>query len=134
MAATPYRKVGSRRALVYLMLSEAVNSRRVCRIETGEQRSAKKTRALKLSSPEQRHLEGSARKRGIPGLVKRLATATGGFGVGIGNFEARLHQAVNIVNFGTGEIQSALHVNKDLDPIVDEHFVIGILLFLKTHL
>src|SRR5262245_57888722 len=134
MATTPCRKVGLRRALVYPMLSETVNSRRVYRIKAGERRSDKKRCALTVPSPEQQHREGAARKRGIPGLVKRLATATGGLGVGVGNLEARLHQAVNVVDFRTGKIQRALHVNKDLDPIADEHLVIRILLFLKTHL
>src|SRR6266568_1533226 len=129
MAATPCRKVGLRRALVYTMLSETVNSRRVYRIKAGERRSNQKT-----LSPQGRHLEGSARQRGIPGLVKRLTTATGGLGVGVGNFKARLHQAVNVVDFRPGQIQSALHVDKNLHSIADEHLVIGVLLFLKTHL
>src|SRR5215510_10594177 len=134
MATTPCRKVGLRRALVYPMLSETVNSRRVYRIKAGERRSDKKRCALTVPSPEQQHREGAARKRGIPGLVNRLATATGGLGVGVGNFEARLHQAVNVVDFRTGEIQSAFHVNKHFDPIANEHLVVRILVFLKTHL
>src|SRR5215510_5939803 len=97
------------------------------------QQGRRTTQRQKNAVPS-RHREGTARRRQIPDLVKRLATATGSLGVGVGNFEARLHQAVNIVDFRTGEIQSALHVNKDLDPIAHEHLVVGILLFLKTHL
>src|SRR5215831_82529 len=128
MAPTPCRKVGSRRALVYPMLSETVNSRRGYAAVRQENDAAPK------NAVPSRHREGTARRRQIPDLVKRLATATGGLGVGVGNFEAGLHQAVNVVDFRTGEIQSALHVNKDLDPIAHEHLVVGILLFLKTHL
>src|SRR5215467_9784197 len=128
MAPTPCRKVGSRRALVYPMLSETVNSRQ------GYTAARQENDAATKNTVPSRCREGTAGRRKSPDLVKRLATATGGLGVGVGNFEARLHQAVNIIDFRTGEIQSALHINKDLDPIAHEHLVVGILLFLKTHL
>src|SRR5262249_15959991 len=135
MAATPCRKVGSRRALVYPMLSETVNSRRVYR-----KQGRKTTQRQKTLSPQGAVTRATApcgliKKAWDPRLlVKRLATATGGLGIGVRDLEARLHQAVNVVDFRTGEIQSALHVNKDFHSIADEHLVVGVLLFLKPHL
>src|SRR5438093_12092426 len=66
--------------------------------------------------------------------MERLAAAARCFGIGIGNLKARLHQAINVVDLRPGEIQRALHINEDLDPVAREHLVVRVLLFLKAHL